>query len=121
MVKRTGPTNVYLRQTIEDLKKKSVENKAPIWGDVAEKLSNPTRQKVEVNISDIERNTKSGETILVPGIVLSNGKLTKQVKVAAWKFSPKAAEKIKQVHGETLTIEELVKKNPQGSGVKILV
>ncbi len=121
MAKRTGPTNAYLRQTIEDLKKRSVENKAPIWQAVAEKLNKPTRQKVEVNISDIERNAKSGETIVVPGSVLSNGNLTKQVKIAAWKFSPKASEKIKSVHGEILTIEELVKKNPEGSGVKILV
>lgn len=121
MVKRTGPTNVYLRQTIDELKKKSVENEAPIWKDVAEKLSKPTRQKVEVNISDIERNANVGETILVPGIVLSNGNLTKRVNVAAWKFSSSAAQKIKQVSGETFTISDLLKKNPKGSGIKILV
>lgn len=121
MVKRTGPTNSYLKRTIEELKRKSEENKAPIWKDVAEKLGKPTRQKIEVNISDIERNANSGETVLVPGIVLSNGELTKQVKIAAWKFSEKAEEKIKHIHGETLTIEELLKKNPKGSGVKILV
>lgn len=121
MTKRTGPTNVYLQNLIEQLKAKSRELQAPIWKDVAEKLSKPTRQRVEVNISDIERNAHSEETILVPGVVLSNGELSKQLKVAAWKFSPKAQQKIKHVHGETLTIEELLKKNPKGTNVRIMV
>ncbi len=121
MVKRTGPTNAYLRRFIDELKKKSLENKAPIWKDVAEKLGKPTRQKVEVNISDIEQNANSGETILVPGVVLSNGELTKQVKIAAWKFSAKAEEKIKHTHGEIFTIEEILQKNPKGTNIRIMV
>ena len=78
MGKRTGPTNPYLRQLIENLKKKSLELKAPIWKDIAEKLSRSTRQRVEVNLSDIERNVSDGETIIVPGVVLSTGNLTKK-------------------------------------------
>ncbi len=121
MAKRTGPTNSYLRSLVEDLSKKSRDLDVPIWKTVAEKLSKPTRQRVEVNISDIERNANADETILVPGVVLSNGELTKQVKVAAWKFSPKSQEKIKHLHGEVLTIEELLKKNPKGTNVRIMV
>lgn len=121
MVKRTGPTNPYLRSLAEELKTKSRELQAPVWKAVAEKLSKPTRQRVEVNIADIERNASAGETVLVPGVVLSNGVLTKRVNVAAWKFSPNAAQKIKQVSGEILTIEELLKKNPKGTNVRIMV
>ena len=121
MAKRTGPSNVHLRSLIAELKTKSRELQAPIWKTVAEKLEKPTRQRVEVNISDIQRNTLSDEIVLVPGVVLSNGELTKQVKVAAWKFSPTAQEKIKHTHGETLTIEELLKKNPKGTNVRIMV
>ena len=120
MVKRTGPTNPYLKQLIENLKKKSLELKAPIWKDIAEKLSKSTRQKVEVNLSDIERHVNDGETILVPGIVLSSGNLTKKVNIAAWRFSKSAEQKIRDSNGKIMTIEELVKENPKGSNVKII-
>lgn len=120
MAKRTGPTNPYLRQMVENLKKKSLELKAPIWKDVSEKLSKSTRQRIEVNLSDIERNAKDGETIIVAGVVLSSGSLTKKVNVAAWRFSKSAEQKIKNSNGRSMTIEELLKENPKGSNVKII-
>ncbi len=120
MAKRTGPINPYLKQLIENLKKKSLELKAPIWKDIAEKLSKPTRQRIEVNLSDIERNVTDGETIIVPGVVLSSGNLTKKINVAAWRFSKVAEQKIKKSNGKIITIEELVKENPKGSNVKII-
>ncbi len=121
MAKRTGPTNPYLKQLVEDLKKKHFAEKTPIWLAVAEKLEKPRRQKVEVNLSDIERNVQKGETVVVPGIVLAAGELTKNVNVAAWRFSGNAGDKIKKAKGKVLTIDELVKENPKGTGVKILV
>jgi large subunit ribosomal protein L18e len=120
MVKRTGTTNPYLKQLIETLKEKSRELDAPIWKIVAEKLEKPRRQKVEVNLSRIDKNTTDGDTVIVPGVVLSSGNLTKSVTIAAWKFSPLTVEKIKKAKGKILTIEDLLKENPKGSGVKIL-
>ncbi|MBU5537297.1 MAG: 50S ribosomal protein L18e [Candidatus Aenigmatarchaeota archaeon] len=120
MVKRTGPTNPYLRQLIDSLKKKSLELKSPIWKDVAEKLSKSTRQRIEVNLSDIERNVVDGETIIVPGVVLASGNLTKKVNVAAWRFSTAAKEKIKNANGKIMTFDELMKENPKGSNVRII-
>ena len=120
MAKRTGPTNPYLRQLIENLKKKSLELKAPIWKDTAEKLSKSTRQRVEVNLSDIDRNVTDGETVIVPGVVLASGNLTKKVSVAAWRFSQSAEQKIKSSSAKIMTIEELVKENPKGSNVRII-
>ncbi|MEM5854833.1 MAG: 50S ribosomal protein L18e [Candidatus Aenigmatarchaeota archaeon] len=106
---------------MEELKRKSRELNAPIWYAVAEKLERPRRKKVEVNVYEIDRNCSEGETVVVPGVVLSNGKITKPVKVAAWRFSSKAEEKIKKVGGRTMKIEDLLKENPKGSGVRILV
>lgn len=120
MAKRTGPTNPYLKQLIENLRKKSLELDALIWKTVAEKLEKPRRQRIEVNLSGIERNTKNGDTVIVPGIVLSSGNLSKPVSIAAWKFSPASIGKIKKAKGKILTIEGLMKENPKGSGVKIL-
>jgi len=120
-MKRTGPTNPYLKKLVEDLKEKYYKDKTEIWLAVAEKLENPRRKKVEVNLSDIERNTDKGQTVVVPGVVLSSGDLTKSITVAAWKFSEAAVDKIKKSKGKILTIEELVKENPKGTDVKILV
>lgn len=117
MAKRTGPTNLLLRSAIDIFKKEQAE----IWQDVAEKLSKPTRSRVEVNISRINRNSNDGETIVVPGIVLSAGNLTKKINVAAWRFSEDAKEKIHEAGGKTLTIEQLKKENPKGTGIKLMV
>jgi len=121
MVKRTGPTNPYLKELVETLRSKSYEKKASIWRTVAEKLEKPRRQRIEINLSDIERNTEKNDTIVVPGVVLGNGELTKPVSIAAWKFSPEAKEKIKKARGKTMMIDELMKERPSGSGVRILV
>jgi len=120
-MKKRKPTNSYLRQLIEDLRKKSFELNAPIWKTIAKKLEKSRRKRIEVNLSDIERNTKENDTVIVPGTVLASGELTKPVKIAAWRFSESTRKKIKKSKSECLTIEELVKKNPKGSGVKIIV
>lgn len=119
-MKRTGPTNIYLKELIGRLRKFGYEKNAPIWISVAEKLEKPRRKKIEVNISRIERNVKEGETIVVPGVVLGSGELTKKIKVAAWRFSSSAKIKIEKAGGECLSIEELIEKNPRGSGVRII-
>ncbi len=117
MVKLTGPTNVYMRKLIEDLKK----TKSPAWKDVAKRLSAARRRKVEVNVGEINLYAKDGDIIVVPGVVLANGKIDKQLTVAAWRFSSAAVEKIKKAKGQPLTIEELMKKNPKGSKIRIMV
>ncbi|HLC59420.1 MAG TPA: 50S ribosomal protein L18e [archaeon] len=118
---RTGPTNKYLQELIIGLRKQSKTENAPIWRDVAEKLGTPRRKRVEVNLSDIERNSEGKEVVLVPGVVLSNGHLVKPLTVAAWKFSKEAVKKIHDSKGKSITIEELMKENPKGSNVKLMV
>ena len=117
MGKPTGPTNVYKRELIAALRK----TKAPAWKDVAKMLSASRRKKVVVNVGEINMHANGGETVVVPGSVLSNGRMDKAVTVAAWKFSSAAADKIKNAKGSAMTIEELLKKNPKGSKIRIMV
>lgn len=116
MVKRTGPTNTELASLIEDLKKLSLAEKAPIWKRIAKDLAKPTRQRRVINISKLDRFTKANEMIIVPGKVLGTGDMTHDITVAAWQFSGSANEKIKNA----ITIRDLMKKNPKGKGVRIL-
>lgn len=119
MVKRTGPTNYQLKLLIEELEKKYLESKVKLWGRLAKDLKKPTRQRRIVNIYKIEKGAREGETVVVPGKVLNLGELNKKVKVAAFSFSKAAEEKIRKV-GEVMSIEELMKKNPEGKKVRIL-
>tara|TARA_Y100000310_G_C20700699_1_gene829588 strand:+ start:4830 stop:5180 length:351 start_codon:yes stop_codon:yes gene_type:complete len=115
-MKKTGPTNPELQTLIRDLKILSQKNEAVIWKRIATELEKPTRQRLQINLYKISKNTKDGDTIIVPGKVLGMGDLTKQVKVAAWSFSEQAENKIK----DTTSIQSLMKENPKGSNIKII-
>ena len=118
MVKRTGPTNLQLQNLIKELQKRSLESQ--LWKRVAQDLSKSTRQRRVVNLYKINKFAREGEIILVPGKVLSVGDLDKKVQVAAYQFSESAKEKILKNNGTTLSIQELLEKNPEGKQVRIL-
>ena len=119
-MRRTGPTNIVLRKTIRLLRKIAREHKSALWKDIAERLEKPRRQRVTVNISKINRYTKEGDVIVVPGKVLGMGILDHSVTVAAISFSASAIEKISKAGGKCLHIIELALNNPKGSNIKII-
>ncbi|MEM0353018.1 MAG: 50S ribosomal protein L18e [Archaeoglobaceae archaeon] len=113
-------TNPRLIKLIDLLLEESAKNKASIWKVVAERLASPTRRWAEVSLSKIDKYARENEVVVVPGKVLG-GELSKAVKVAAFNFSESAKEKIVTTGGQWMSIEELVKTNPRGSGVRIIV
>lgn len=113
-------TNPGLRILIQDLKKKSWENEAPIWRDIAKRLEKPTKARVVVNLSRIDRYANENDTVIVPGKLLAAGEITKKVKIAAYGFSQGAIEKVVAAGGECVSIESLVESNPNGTNIKIL-
>jgi len=121
-MKRTGPTNPETVKLAEELRTAGRLNDAPIWSMVAEKLLAPARsKKTPINLSRIGRNSTKGDTIVVPGKVLSSGDILHSATVAAVSFSQEAARKITAAKGKAITIPELVKSNPKGSKVKVLI
>ncbi len=115
MDKKANPTNPVLLETIELLK----EQDAALWSDVAENLGKVNRQRPEVNLSDIERNTEDGDTVVVPGKVLGSGRLSKEVTVAAFQASNSAKKHINE-NGEFMFIQDLVEENSEAEEVKIV-
>ena len=104
MAKKIIKTNPNLIELINKLYEQSRSEDAAIWKDVAQRLERSNRRTAEVNLSDIARHAEAGETILVPGKVLSNGNLTEKVDVVALKFSAKAQEKIESAgYGASLS------------------
>ena len=117
MSQRRKFTNIVLRKTLDELRK----TKSPFWRRVYELLSRPSRQRVVVNLSKINRYANEGDVIVVPGKVLGSGNLEKKVTVAAFAFSYTALEKIQESGSNAIHISELVKKNPEGKGLKIII
>jgi len=116
MPKPTGPTDPNLMHLIINLRK----TKKKIWRTIAEQLQKSRRVRVAVNLSKISRHTEEGNVVIVPGKVLGSGSLNHKVSIAALMFSKQAEEKIKTAGGESITIEKLMTRNPNGTNVLII-
>ena len=119
-MKKLKATNPELISLIRDLKKNSRENQAQVWRSLADHLSSSNRSRIAVNVSRLNRYTKDGETVVVPGKVLGSGKADHPITVAAFAFSDVAQSKIQAAKGKCLSIRDLMKKNPSGKNVKIM-
>ena len=117
MTHPTGPSNIHIRM----LARKLWKTQRPIWRDVSKRLMAPQRNRVELNLAKINSLTQKGDTIVVPGKVLATGNVDKSITIACYKMSKSALVKLKASKSNVLTIEELVEKNPTGTGVRILI
>lgn len=99
-----------------------IKAEKPIWKKVAHELSKPRRKKVEVNLSKLDSLdiAANGATVIVPGKVLGSGVLNKKLHIAAFSFSESARNQISKNGSKMLSISELFKSNPNGSGVVII-
>lgn len=116
-MKKTGPQNPELKKLIRDLKKLSNKQKVKIWKKISKDLQKPTHKRSKVNLYKINMYIKENEIAIIPGKVLSIGNLEKNNIVAAYQFSKAAKEKL---GNKAITIQELIKQNPNGKKVRIL-
>jgi large subunit ribosomal protein L18e len=119
-MRETKTTNPQLIELISLLHKTSKEQAAPIWDDVADYLAHTRRQRVVVNLSNVNRNTQKADVVVIPGKILASGALDHAVTVAAFEVSDAAKAKIEAAKSKYLPIKELLEKNPKGSNVKII-
>ncbi len=90
------------------------------WLEVGQLIAAPRRKRVSVNLDMIDQESKAGETIIVPGKVLSQGELSKKIKLVALNFSKTAEEKLSKAKVEYSKLSAEIKKNPEAKGIKIL-
>ncbi|MDG6221358.1 MAG: 50S ribosomal protein L18e [Candidatus Thermoplasmatota archaeon] len=119
-MKPLNKTNQHLLELIQDLKNGAYKNGAPIWRDVADRLSRPSNNWAEVNLSRISRNVEKGAVVLVPGKLLGSGDINMAITVASYKASASAVEKVSKAGGRVITIRELMGENPKGTDVRIM-
>ncbi len=103
-----------------DLERHSKKSKQMIWGDASEAVLASRKNRPEVNVSDISRNSKDGAKILVPGKVLGLGAIDHKVTVGAFSFSKDARAKIKASGGSCLSVREFMDTNASVKGVLLL-
>lgn len=114
---RTDPNKISL---IRFIKRSGIKHNASIWKKLSEELSVSNRNRALVNLSHINRVTKSGDEIVIPGKVLGAGVLSHKLNIAAEDFSTSAREKIVAAGGQCLSFEELITKNPNGTNIRLL-
>jgi large subunit ribosomal protein L18e len=112
--------NPVLKETIEALKKVAEGRNEAFWSSVLEKLSSPRSRMSVVNVGKISRLTKENDLVLVPGKLLGGGLIDHPVKVGALSASRSAVEKITAVGGSVMSLTDLAKQNPRGSGIIVM-
>lgn len=106
--------NPEIVKTIRAAKKKDK------WIEIAGILSGPRRKMPSLNLTEIDKDSKEGDIVVIPGKVLSQGEINKKIKVVALAFSEKAREKLMKSKSDHTSILEEIKKNPEAKGIKIL-
>ena len=119
MVQR-GSTNPLTIDLLSKIKDASIKNESGLWKSLHKNLSKPTRKRVQINLSKIARYANYNEIVLVPGVLLCSGNLSKKVTISAFRVSESAKEKIKKSGSKFVDIEELIKKHPDGKKVRLL-
>ena len=119
-MRETKTTNPELIRLIRLLKKESREKQVGIWLDVAGHLAKTRSQRISVNLSRINRNTKRSDVVVVPGKLLGSGCINHAVTVASFGASEKAKAKLAAAKAKYLSIPELLEKNPTGANIRII-
>ncbi|NHI90607.1 MAG: 50S ribosomal protein L18e [Candidatus Thorarchaeota archaeon] len=118
---KSGPTDPNTRALINALQKTSAKHNVGIWKRVAELIARPARKRATVNVGKINRHTRAGDIIVVPGKVLGSGSLSHKVTVAALNASTSARTVIIGAGGSLISINELLTQIPKGKGVTIIL
>jgi large subunit ribosomal protein L18e len=120
MVRTVGFKDTGRLELIRRLEDASRQGGSGIWSAVASELSKVRRNRREVNVHRISKHTGDGDVVVVPGKVLGDGVMGHKVEVAAYRFTAQAERKIKDAGGRTMSILELVEKNPKGGKIKLM-
>lgn len=113
-----GRTKAKSNDDLQETIRLALKNKA--WFKLAQILSASTRQYSSVNLGQIDKVSKQGEIIVVPGKVLSSGSLTKKVRIASLGISAEAKDKLKETKSEYVYLAKEIQSNVKAEGVRVI-
>ena len=83
-------------------------------------MAGPRANRREINVRRLAKVTKASEVVVIPGKILGTGNLGHKLTVCAFSISETAAKKVIESGGKVVTFEDLIKKHPDGKGVRII-
>lgn len=118
---RTKVEKQLKEKTAKDvLETAKVASRNKKWFDAAKILSGPRRNRIEINLGEINSKVKDGERVAILGKVLSQGEINKKFEIIALGFSEKAKEKLLKNNCRMVLLYDEIKKNPDAREVKFL-
>ncbi len=112
--------NTMVDNTSRTLRNAFRDNKAPIWRALKEELAGSRANRREINVRRLAEITKGDEVVIVPGKVLGTGSLGHKLTICAFSISETAAKKVIESGGRVVTFDDLIKRHPNGKGVRII-
>ena len=112
--------DTLIDNTIWTLRKAFKNNKAKIWKALEEEFQKSRANRRLVNIQKLNRVTKDGDVVIVPGKILGNGTLGHRLTIYAYSFSEGALNKLNTSDTKVISLQSLISKYPDGKGVKII-
>jgi large subunit ribosomal protein L18e len=109
-----------MRKLVHFLKKAAKETDSDLWLAIADQLDKSKRSRRAINLNRINRFSKDGETVVVPGKVLGVGALDHPITIGALSFSIEAARKILESGGRYHTLRELFVMKQKDSDIRII-
>ena len=86
------------------------ESYGALWKSVHRRVSVSRRRRVSVNLYKINRYSKEGDNIIVPGKVLSAGRMDHSVNITALSFSKGATDRLIGSKSKVLELDEMLKR-----------
>ncbi len=77
-----------------------------LWGKVNSMVAVPRRRRASVNINKINKLSKDGEHVIVPGKVLGVGRMGHKIKITAMEYSRSAGEELKRSGCSVLSLND---------------
>ena len=109
-----------LNNTIWTLRNALKKNKVPIWKAAIKELSRSRSNRRQVNIGQLAHVTKDKEVVIVPSKILGSGEIGHKLTIWCFGISEAATRKVLDAGGKILALESLIKKYPDGKGVRLI-
>ena len=94
--------------------------KVAIWKAVIKEVSRSRSNRRQVNIGQLAHVTKDKEIVIVPGKILGSGDISHKLTIWCFGISEAATKKILDAGGKILALDNLIKKYPDGKGVRLI-
>lgn len=112
--------NQYRLKLGYQLKRHYQKSKQKIWKAASDEVLASRKNRPQVNVGEISKNSKEGSKVLVAGKVLGLGDIDHKVTVGAYSFSRSAKKKIESSGGVCLGIQEFIDSSAKVKDVLML-